>query len=127
MANARQLDAHKTWEDWVGMGLGVVIGFAPVLAGETASDTVMLTAMLIGLFVLVLSGFELIHVHRLEEVGLLVCGLGLIALPFGFGYAGSGALRFWHFALGLLVCLLAALELWQDRKRKRRQASAQDQ
>ena len=127
MASVRFLDAHRTWEDWVGIGLGIVIGFVPVLAGETASEAVMLTAMLIGLLIMVISGFEMVELHRWEEIGLLTCGLALIALPLIFGYAAAGALRFWHLGLGSLVCLLALFELWQDRRRTPRAVSEHDQ
>ena len=46
--------------------------------------------------------------------GVLEAALGalLIALPFIFGYAGG--LRYWHFALGGIVYLLAILELRRD-------------
>jgi hypothetical protein len=42
--------------------------------------------------------------------------LWLIVSPFTLGYAEAGALRYWHFVLGAVVALLAALELWQDWK-----------
>lgn len=37
-----------------------------------------------------------------------------MASPFILGYADAGMLRYWHFVLGALVALLAAMELWRD-------------
>jgi hypothetical protein len=53
---------------------------------------------------------------RWEESLEAVCGLWLIAPPFIFGYADAGTVRYWHFALGIAVVLLAVLELRQDWK-----------
>jgi hypothetical protein len=36
--------------------------------------------------------------------------------PYIFGCAGTGVLQYWHFGLGAVVVLLAAVELWQDWK-----------
>ena len=57
---------------------------------------------------------ERVRLHHWEEVAEIVLGAWLIALPFIHGYAGAGALRYWHFALGGIVVLLALHELWQD-------------
>jgi hypothetical protein len=51
-----------------------------------------------------------------EEVASAAIGVWLMVSPFLFGYAAIGQLRFWHFALGVLVALLAAVEFWQDWK-----------
>ena len=37
-----------------------------------------------------------------------------MASPFVLGYAGDEMLRAWHIALGAIVALLGALQLWQD-------------
>ena len=99
----------------------MLIGLTPHIAGETADLAVTLNAMAVGILVLVLASFELVHLHRSQEIEEFLCGGWLIASPFVFGYAGAGQLRWWHFSLGALVALLAALEYWQDWK-----LSAQD-
>jgi hypothetical protein len=105
---------HRTWEDWAGMGLGFLIGLTPWLGGHGGGDAVMLNAMAVGLLVLVLGAFEIVDLRRWQELAELAGGLWLIASPFALGYANAGPLRYWHFALGALVCGLALLELWQD-------------
>ncbi len=116
MAGIRLFNVHRTWEDWVGMVLGVLVGLSPWLAGEQDHQVVMWNAVLVGALVLALAVLELGGLQRWEEAGEIACGLWLAASPFTFGYAEAGALRYWHFVLGAVVVLLAALELWQDWK-----------
>jgi hypothetical protein len=118
MVSWRFLDAHRTWQDWVVLGLGVLIGLAPWLTGETSDRAVVVNAALIGVLVVVLAEIELVKLRRWPEMAQLACGLWQIASPYVFGYAGAGRLRYWHFALGAFVAVLGALELWQDRRLK---------
>ena len=114
MASIKFVHAHRTWEDWLGIALGVVIGVSPWLAGQTDNQVVMWNAMAVGLAVLVLASFELDIHNRGGEIAEAACGLWLIASPFALAYAGAGQLRYWHFALGAIVVVLAVLEFVQD-------------
>ena len=114
MVGIRIFGVHRTWEDWVGILVGVSIGLSPLFAGQEDNQLVMLNAIVIGVLVVSLAAFELVDLHRWEEVGEIACGLWLIASPYIFGYAGTGTLQYWHFGLGAVVVLLAAMELWQD-------------
>jgi hypothetical protein len=114
MAGVRLFNVHRTWEDYAGIVLGVLIGLSPWLAGQHDHPTVNLNAAAVGILVIALAAFELVDLHRSEEFGEVALGLWLIASPFIFGYADAGTLMYWHFVLGALVVLLAALELWQD-------------
>jgi hypothetical protein len=114
MAGIRVFTIHQTWEDWLGIGLGLLIGLTPWITGEADSNIVTYNAMLIGVLVLALGAFEISDLHRWEEGAEIACGVWLIASPFMFGYADAGALRYWHFGLGAIVVLVAVLELWQD-------------
>src|SRR5450756_1465609 len=114
MASIRFFNVHRTWEDWVGMVIGVLIGLSPWIAGQPAAELPMLNAIAVGAAVLLLAESELVDLHRWEESLEFLCGLWLIASPFVFGYAAAGELAAWHFALGGIVAVLAAIELWQD-------------
>jgi len=114
MAGMRIFDVHRTWEDWIGIFLGVLIGLSPWFSGQQADQLVMWNAMLVGVLVLSLAAVELVDLHRWEEIGEIACGVWLISSPYIFGYAGIGMLQYWHFGLGTVVVLLAAMELWQD-------------
>jgi hypothetical protein len=112
----RFLNVHRAWEDWLSMALGVVIGLTPWIAREVGNQTVIHNALVVGSLVLALAAIEQLDLHRWEEAGKIACGLWLIASPFVFRYAESGALKDWHFTLGAAVMLLAMLEFWQDWK-----------
>jgi hypothetical protein len=116
MSGIRIFTVHRSWEDWVSMLIGVLIGFSPWLADQQHDQSVIWNAVLVGALVLGLAQLEYVSLQRWEEIGEIACGLWLIASPFTFGYAEAGALRYWHFTLGAIVALLAALELWQDWK-----------
>jgi hypothetical protein len=106
--------SHGTWEDWLGIGLGAIIGATPFFVDQPITPAILYNAIIIGLLVLVLSSFELVDLRRWEEIGQLACGVWLAASPYALDYAQAGALRWWHYGLGALVALVAALELWQD-------------
>ncbi len=125
MSGIRFFNVHRPWEDWVSMLIGVLIGFSPWLAEQQHDQAVMCNAVLVGALVFGLAQLEYVSLHRwqaygeigeISEISEIACGLWLMASPFTFGYAEAGALRYWHFALGAIVALLAALELWQDDK-----------
>ena len=105
---------HRSWEDWFGMLIGVLIGISPWLAEQQSDPAVMWNAVLVGALVLVLAQLEYVSLQRWEEIGEIIVGLWLIASPFIFGYAEAGLLRYWHFVLGAIIALLATWELWQD-------------
>jgi hypothetical protein len=116
MSVTRFFKSHRSWEDWVGMLIGVLIGISPWLAEQQSDQVVMWNAVLVGALVLLLAQLEYVSLQRWEETGEILLGLWLIASPFTFGYAEAASLRYWHFVLGAIIALLATWELWQDWK-----------
>lgn len=114
MAGIRIFDSHRTWEDWLGILLGVAIGLSPWFVGQTVDQAVMWNSIIVGVLVLALAELELVDLHRWQETGEIACGSWLIASPYIFGYTGT--LAYWHFGLGAIVVLLALMEVWQDWK-----------
>lgn len=121
MSAFRFLKTHRTWEDWCGMLLGVLIVLSPWIPMQTAhtlSDAehsfVILNTFTIGIVIFGLAQLEYVALQRWEEVAEIVVGLWLIASPYVLGYTADSALSLLHAALGGLVVLLAALQLWQD-------------
>ena len=122
MSENRYADTHPAWEDWLGFGLGFLIVLSPYLTVDQTGTTVQLATTFIGLMILLVAFAERLQVlagtqeqaREWEGVLLSLFGALMIALPFVFGYAGSGTLRYWHFALGAVVFLLAILELRRD-------------
>jgi hypothetical protein len=114
MAGIRLFNVHYTWEDCVSMGLGALIVLTSWMGSDVIGQTVAVNATIIGILVLALGAFEFLDLRRWEESLEAACGLWLIASPFVFNYADAGALRYWHFVLGIAVVLLAVLEIRQD-------------
>ena len=111
MAGIRLFDVHRTWEDYAGIILGVLIGLSPWLTGGQVKLLATGNAVAVG--VIALAVFELVDLNRSEEVGEIVLALWLIASPLILDYVES-PLAIWHFVLGAVVAFLAGLELWQD-------------
>ena len=121
MSDFRLLGTHRTWEDWCGMLLGLLIILSPWFPAQTNYDVVegersimILNTFTIGIIVLGLAQLEYVALQRWQEVAEILLGLWLIASPAIFGYANDGLMLLWHSVLGVLVVLLGALQLWQD-------------
>jgi hypothetical protein len=121
MSDFRFFNTHRTWEDWLGMLLGVLIMVSPWVPtqadhalGDANRNYVILNTFTVGILVFGLAQLQYVSLRRWEEVAEIVVGLWLIASPLIFGYSGAGLLRFSHSSLGGVVVLLAALQLWQD-------------
>jgi 4-amino-4-deoxy-L-arabinose transferase-like glycosyltransferase len=121
MSNFGFLTKHRSWEDWFGMLLGVLIVVSPwfPLQGrhevmDSERSIMILNTFVIGMLVFGLAQLEYVALQRWEEVAEIVLGLWLIASPLILHYSGDDFLRAWHVALGAIVVLLGALQLWQD-------------
>jgi len=121
MSDFGSFRTHRTWEDWCGMLLGVLIVLSPWFPAETGHEVVdaerslvILNTFTVGILVFGLAQLEYVALQRWEEVTAILLGLWLIASPYLFGYSDDDMLRFYHSSFGGLVVLLAALQLWQD-------------
>ena len=93
MSGIRFFTIHRSWEDWVGMLIGVLILISPWFAEQQGGQSVIWNAVLVGAFVFGLAQLEYVSLHRWQAIGEIACGLWLMASPFTFGYAEAGALR----------------------------------
>ncbi|WP_311966875.1 SPW repeat domain-containing protein [Bradyrhizobium australiense] len=120
MSGIHFFSKHRTWEDWFGMLLGVLIVVSPWFpfsshdVMDAERSTMILNTFVVGMLVFGLAQLEYVALQRWEEVGEIALGLWLAASPFILGYAGDEMLRAWHVALGGIVVVLGALQLWQD-------------
>jgi hypothetical protein len=114
------LQQHRTWEDWCGMLVGVLIVLTPWFptqegeVPEAARSVVILNTVMVGIIVFGLAQLEYVSLQRWEQVAGIIAGLWLILAPYVLGYHSEGLLRFYHSAFGALVVLLSTLQLWQD-------------
>ncbi|MFL6790939.1 MAG: SPW repeat protein [Bradyrhizobium sp.] len=120
MSDFRFFSTHRSWEDWFGMLLGVLIVVSPWFPMQSSQvvdserSVMILNTFVIGMLVFGLAQLEYVALQRWEEVAEIALGLWLMASPFIFGYSGDDMLRIWHITLGGIVLLLGALQLWQD-------------
>src|SRR5262249_34915157 len=116
MAATNEVSDHE-WQDVACMALGVLILLSPWIVHDEPSWIVKLNAAIVGLIVLLVSELELAGHTVREEAVNAAAGLWLMASPFVFGCTTE--LTIWHLALGALVTLFSAVELWQERKQPR--------
>jgi hypothetical protein len=114
MTATLKLSAHRHWEDWCSMGLGVVILLSPAIAQIVDLSFSTLNAVLVGIVVIFLGWQELIILETWEEWCEFIVGLWLVVSPWVFGYNHLGLPTAMHVALGVLVSVLAVFEIWQD-------------
>jgi hypothetical protein len=114
------LHQHRTWEDWGGMLLGMLIALTPWFPmqqnelADAGRSVVVLNTVMVGIIIFGLAQLEYVSLQRWEQVAGVIAGLWLILSPYVLGYHGDGLLRFYHSAFGALVVLLSTLQLWQD-------------
>ena len=114
MTRVRFLGAHRNWEDWLSIMLGIITGVSPWIPGEMGSQAMMLNAVFVGFMLFLLGELEAVNLHRWQEGCLIALGMWLGVSPIIFGYVETGLLRFWHFALASVIVVLGVVELWQD-------------
>ena len=105
---------HRTWEDYAGLTLGIVVLLSPWMAGQTAHSAAVTSASLTGLALIVVAGLEIMRLYRWHEVATLLMGAWLFLSPFMLGYIQMSPLGPTHILLGSVIGMLASLEIWQD-------------
>ena len=80
---------HRTWEDWLGMLLGVLIVLSPWFPTQTSHEMleaersfIVLNTFTVGLLVFGLAQLEYVALQRWEEVAEILLGLWLIVSPY---------------------------------------------
>ena len=104
MARLDQMKIHKSWEDWVILGLGAALIVSSAFDPVSLIPVALLNAIVVGFLILCCW----------DERANLALGAWMIVAPLALGYFGVGRLWLWHMAMGAAVALLALLELWQD-------------
>ena len=51
MVPGARLNEHRTWGDWVAIGVGVLIGMTPWIAGVPENQALVLNSALVGVVV----------------------------------------------------------------------------
>jgi hypothetical protein len=113
MENAQAPGSARRWEDWASILLGIVAAAAGVYF-HPALDMIAINSVAVGLVIVALAALDLTVPPSWEEPFEILAGFWLVVSPAWLEYGDP--LRFIHIAIGVAVIVLAAVELWQDRK-----------
>jgi len=110
--------AWRRWQDWVVVGLGVVLFLTPFVFGETAQTAAASTAYALGALI-ALGG--VLNAAMREAGGLelipAVLAVILFVSPLAFGFMGVTALAWSAWIVAVLVVLVVgSLRLMQNRR-----------
>jgi SPW repeat len=110
--------AWRRWQDWVVVGLGVVMFLTPFVFGETGQSVPAATAYVLGALI-ALAG--LLNAAMREARGLevipAVLAVVLFVSPWAFGFTAVTALAYSAWIVGIVVVLAAgSLLATQDRR-----------
>src|SRR5207245_11241086 len=95
---------HRTWEDWFGMLLGLLIVVSPWFpfsshdVMDAERSTMILNTFVVGMLVCGLAQLESVALPRWEEIGEIAVGLVLMVSPLVLGYSEDDRHRAWHVA-----------------------------
>ena len=108
----------RRWQDWVVVGLGVIMFVTPFLFGETSQTVAASTAYVLGVL-LALAG--LLNAAMKEAGGLeiipAVLAVILFVSPWAFGFTAVAALAWSAWVIAILVVLAAgSLFAMQNRR-----------
>jgi len=118
LSNFNVLKTHQSWEDLFSAALGVLLLVSPIMVQGEMPPPVMFSVLSAGIVILAVSLFEVMMAGRWEEIIQFFLGLWLAVSVFVLDYGLAAQLRVWHFVIGALVALMAAIEFWQDSVKK---------
>ncbi len=97
--------------DWANLVLAILLVISPwVLAYSTG--IAMYNAVIVGLVIGLVAIGALVAFAQWEEWVNLILGAWAVISPFVLGFAAITAALWTHVVIGLLVAVLAAVELW---------------
>lgn len=116
MANVNRR-TQETAIDVVNLIAGLVLAISPWILGFAGTGAVAWNAWIVGLLVALVAIGALVAFQQWEEWANLVLGLWAIISPFVLGFSGQSGAMAVHVVFGLVVAILAAIELWMANNR----------
>jgi len=97
--------------DWVNLVLGIALVISPwVLAFPAGAATY--NAVIAGLVIGLVAIGAIVAFAQWEEWVNLIVGIWVLIAPFILGFGGAATAMWTHVVIGLVVAILAAVELW---------------
>jgi hypothetical protein len=102
----RAMTAWKRWQDWVVVGLGVVLFLTPIVFGETAQTAATSAAYVLGVLI-ALAGVLNAAMRRAGGLELVPAGLAVILFlsPWMFGFTAVTTLAWSAWIIAILIAL----------------------
>jgi uncharacterized membrane protein YiaA len=96
----------KRWQDWVVVGLGVVLFLTPFIFGETANSVAASTAYVVGALI-ALAGLWNAAMRKAGGIELVPAVLAVILFvsPWAFGFSAVTGLAWAAWIIGILLVL----------------------
>ena len=110
-------EAKETAIDLVNVVLGLCLVFAPWALGFTSEMAATRNAWIVGAAIALIALGALFAFREWEEWVNLALGVWAILAPWLLGFATVAAALYAHVIIGLIVGVLAALDLWLIRNR----------
>ena len=111
-------EAKETAIDLVNVVLGLCLVFAPWALGFTSEMAATRNAWIVGAAIALIALGALFAFREWEEWVNLALGVWAILAPWLLGFATVAAALYAHVIIGLIVGVLAALDLWMIRNRR---------
>ena len=110
-------EAKETAIDLVNVVLGLCLVFAPWALGFTSEMAATRNAWIVGAAIALIALGALFAFREWEEWVNLALGVWAILAPWLLGFATVAAALYAHVIIGLIVGVLAALDLWMIHNR----------
>jgi uncharacterized membrane protein len=92
------------------VGLGLLL--SPWYLGYAAETYAAWNAWIVGVAATLIAGAALFAFHRVEEWANVVLGLWTVIAPWTLGFSAVAAAMWVHVLAGIVVVILAAVNLW---------------
>jgi len=116
MANVNRR-TQETAIDVVNLIAGLVLAISPWILGFAGTGAVAWNAWIVGLLIALVAIGALVAFQQWEEWVNLVLGLWAVVSPFALGFSSQVGACSVHVVVGLVVAVLAAIELWMANNR----------
>ncbi|HEX6956933.1 MAG TPA: SPW repeat protein [Ferrovibrio sp.] len=116
MASLLKPFIYRHWQDWADLMLGVVVLISPWIIAFTNEPAPTYNAIVVGVIIIALCALAISHLEPWEEWLNVALGVWLIVSPWILDYDAASAARACHVGLGLIITLMAASELWEERQ-----------
>ena len=102
------------WRDWVTLVLAAWLLISPWAQGYAESQIPAWNAWAIGMIIAALSIWAIVQFTEWHDWGNGVLGLWLVVASWVLGYGQMAVVAWSHVAVGILVIIAAAWELWDE-------------